>query len=115
MTLYDNVSAILPDGTFNLVNFAPVTLLSTLLSVSITNASFTEMFCYASCYSLRIISSYNRGHSLSVVHRGVPEGNEIMQKFGGDAKKKIFLYLKRGRHHLCSYPPFDCPKLTVAA
>ena len=25
---------------------------------------------------------------MSVVHRGVPDGNEIMQKFGGDAKKK---------------------------
>ena len=52
---------------------------------------------------------------MSVVHRGVPDGNEIMQKFGGDAKKKIFLYLKRGRQHLCSHPPFDRPKLTVAA
>ena len=51
---------------------------------------------------------------MSVVHRGVPDGNEIMQKFG-DAKKKIFLYLKRGMHHLCSYPPFDRPNLTVAA
>ena len=83
--------------------------------MSITNASFTEIFCYTSCCSLRIISSYNRGHSISVVHPSAPDGNEIMQKFGGDAEKKIFLYLKQGRQHLCSYPPFDRPNLTVMA
>lgn len=31
---------------------------------------------------------------MSVVYCGVLDGNEIMQKFGGDVKKKIFLYLK---------------------
>ena len=67
-----------------------------LPSMSIANASYTEMFCYASCCSLRIISSYNRGHSMSVVHRGVPDGNEIMQKFGGDAEKKnLFIFKAR--------------------
>ena len=29
---------------------------------------------------------------MSVVHEGVPNGEKIMQLFGGDAKKKVFLY-----------------------
>ncbi|XP_044171125.1 uncharacterized protein DDB_G0271670-like [Acropora millepora] len=45
---------------------------------------------------LRIISSYDRGHSMSVVHEGVPNGEKIMQLFGGDAKKKVFLYWSPG-------------------
>lgn len=43
-------------------------------------------------YSFNIISSYDRGHSMSVVHHGVPNGEKIMELFGGDAKKKIYLY-----------------------
>ncbi|KAK2557335.1 hypothetical protein P5673_020438 [Acropora cervicornis] len=43
---------------------------------------------------LRIISSYDRGHSMSVVHEGVPNGEKIMQLFGGDAKKKSLLILE---------------------
>ena len=33
---------------------------------------------------------------MSVVFRGIPDGNMIMQKFGGDAKKKVFMYWKPG-------------------
>ena len=33
---------------------------------------------------------------MSVVHRDVPDGNEIMQKFGGDAEKKnLFIFKAR--------------------
>ncbi|KAK2557531.1 hypothetical protein P5673_020283 [Acropora cervicornis] len=45
---------------------------------------------------LNIISSYDRGHSMSVVHHGVPNGEKIMELFGGEAKKKIYLYWSRG-------------------
>ncbi|XP_074624332.1 uncharacterized protein LOC141882244 [Acropora palmata] len=45
---------------------------------------------------LRIISSYDRGHSMSIVHEGLPNGEKIMQLFGGDAKKKVFLYWSPG-------------------
>ena len=44
---------------------------------------------------------------MSVVFRGVPDGEEIMQEFGGDAKKKVFLYWKPGRARRCIYPPFE--------
>lgn len=47
-------------------------------------------------YSLDIISSYDRGHSMSVVHHGVPNREKIMALFRGDAKKKIYLYWSRG-------------------
>ena len=33
---------------------------------------------------------------MSVVHEGVPNGEKIMQLFGGDAKKKVFLYWSPG-------------------
>ena len=33
---------------------------------------------------------------MSVVHHGVPNGEKIMELFGGDAKKKIYLYWSRG-------------------
>lgn len=40
---------------------------------------------------------------MSVVFRGVPDGEEIMQNFGGDAKKKVFMYWKPGRVHRFIY------------
>ena len=33
---------------------------------------------------------------MSVVHEGVPNGEKIMELFGGDAKKKVFLYWSPG-------------------
>ena len=33
---------------------------------------------------------------MSVVHEGVPNGEEIMELFGGVAKKKVFLYWSPG-------------------
>ena len=33
---------------------------------------------------------------MSVVHEGVPNGEKIMEIFGGDAKKKVFLYWSPG-------------------
>ena len=44
---------------------------------------------------------------MSVVFRGVPDGEKIMQKFGGDAKKKVFMFWKPGRAHHCIYLPFE--------
>ena len=46
---------------------------------------------------------------MSVVCHGVPNGVKIMQLFGGDAKKKLYLYWSRGfifEMSLCSFPFF---------
>ena len=48
---------------------------------------------------------------MSVIHHGVPNGEKIMELFGGDAKKKIYLYWSRGglfgMYH-CGFPFFLC-------
>ena len=44
---------------------------------------------------------------MSVVVRGVPDGEDIMLNFGGDAKKKVFMYWKPGRTHFCTHQPFE--------
>lgn len=61
---------------------------------------------HASSGSLRFIKSYDRGHAMSVVFRGVPDSEDIMLNFGGDAKKKVFMYWKPGKTHFCTHPPF---------
>ena len=42
--------------------------------------------------SLSIISSYDRGHAMSIVYKGVLNGEKIMELFGGDVEKKIYLH-----------------------
>ena len=45
--------------------------------------------------SLRFISSYSKGQSMKVVHVGVPSGEKILDLFGGNKKKKVFMHWKR--------------------
>lgn len=43
--------------------------------------------------SLEFIASYERGHAMKRVARGLQNGAQIMDLFGGSRKKKIFLFL----------------------
>lgn len=51
--------------------------------------------CLLPFNSLRFISSYTKGEAMKVVHVGVPSGYKILDLFGGNKMKKVFMHWKR--------------------
>ncbi|XP_068733105.1 uncharacterized protein [Montipora capricornis] len=47
--------------------------------------------CDVDLSCLSIISSYDRGHAMSIVYKGVPNGEKIMELFG-EMSKRRFIY-----------------------
>lgn len=51
-------------------------------------------FFFFSWISLRFITSYDKGHAMSVVFRYIPNGVEIMAKFTQGPKQKVYMHWK---------------------
>lgn len=58
------------------------------------NLQFLSLFF--SLHSLEVIKSYARGHAMMKVADGLLSGAEILEHFGGNRKKRVFLYLPPG-------------------
>ena len=46
-------------------------------------------------YSLTFIKSYDRGHSMAPIKKGLMSGEEITKSYSSAHKKKIYFYLQQ--------------------
>ena len=56
--------------------------------------------CFFLWHRLEVIRSYSRGHAMMKVADGPPSGTQILEHFGGNRKKKVYLYLPPGKVHV---------------